>query len=86
MQLKHSTQRVYKALYYKPTVLSYAYAISGNKSGAKSELEKSLAKCPDQSPYDLAKVYVALDDCNEALNSLEKAYQIRDVWMYNLNS
>jgi serine/threonine-protein kinase len=75
---------IYKALYYKPTVLSYAYAISGNKISARSELEKSLAKRPDQSPYDLAKVYIALGDRNEALNNLEKAYQIRDVWMYNI--
>jgi TolB-like protein/class 3 adenylate cyclase/Tfp pilus assembly protein PilF len=80
------TTAVYKTLYYKLTVLSYAYAISGNKAGAKSELEKSLAKCPDQSPYNLAKVYVALDDRNGALSSLEKAYQVRDVWMHNLNS
>ena len=29
------TTAVYKTLYYKPTVLSYAYAISGNKAGAK---------------------------------------------------
>ena len=45
-----------------------------------------MAKCPDQSPYNLAKVYVALDDRNEALNNLEKGYQVRDVWMYNLHS
>jgi tetratricopeptide (TPR) repeat protein len=77
---------IYKALYYKPTVLSYAYAVSGNRISAMSELEKSLAKRPDQSPYDLAKVYVALDDPNEALNNLEKAYQIRDIWMYHLYS
>jgi serine/threonine-protein kinase len=49
------------------------------------QLEKSLAKRPDQSSYDLAKVYVALNDYNEALNKLEKAYQVRDVWMYHLN-
>jgi serine/threonine-protein kinase len=49
------------------------------------QLEKSLPKRPDQSSYDLAKVYVALNDYNEALNKLEKAYQVRDVWMYHLN-
>ena len=47
-------------------------------------MEKSLTTRPDQSPYELAKVYVALDDRNEALNNLEKAYQVRDIWMYNL--
>ena len=80
------TTTVYKTLYYRSTVLSYTYAISGNKASAKEELKKSLAKCPDQSPYNLAKVYVAINDHNEALNKLEKAYQVRDVWMYNLNS
>jgi len=83
-QVIEKLDTIYKALYYKPTVLSYAYAISGNKIGARSELEKSLTTRPDQSPYELAKVYVALDDRNEALNNLEKAYQVRDIWMYNL--
>jgi TolB-like protein/class 3 adenylate cyclase/cytochrome c-type biogenesis protein CcmH/NrfG len=84
-QVIEKLDTIYRALYYKPTVLSYAHAISGNKIGARSELEKSLAKRPDQSPYDLAKVYVALNDYTEALNKLEKAYQVRDVWMYTLN-
>ena len=79
------TTAVYKTLYYRSTILSYAYAVSGNKVSAKSELEKSLAKCPDQSLYNLAKVYVAMNNYNEALNKLEKAYEVRDVWMYNLN-
>ena len=41
---------------------------------------------PRSISLQLAKVYVAIDDCNEALNKLEKAYQVSDVWMYNLNS
>ena len=79
------TTTVYKTLYYKPAVLSYAYAISGNKISAKAELEKGLAKCPDQSPYNVAKIYVAMNNYNDALNQLEKAYQVRDVWMYHLS-
>lgn len=76
------TATVYKRLYNKATTLSYAYAVSGNKTLAKSELEKSLAKYPDQSPYNIAQVYVALGDYNKALEKLEQAYETRDVWMY----
>jgi len=78
------TAAVYKRLYNRATTLSYAYAVSGNKAGAKSELEKSMAKYPDQSSYNIAQVYVALDDHNNALDKLEQAYQVRDVWMYLL--
>ena len=78
------TTSFYRTLYYKPTALSYAYAVSGNKANAKAELEKSIAKRPDQSPYNLAMVYVALNNYDEALNMLEKAYQVRDIWMYTL--
>src|SRR4030095_2203594 len=56
------TTAVYKRLYNKTTTLSYAYAVSGNKISAKSELEKSMAKYPDQSPYNVAQIYVALSD------------------------
>jgi len=79
------TTAVYKRLYNKATTLSYAYAVSGNKAGAKLELEKSMAKYPDQSPFNVAQVYVALGDYGKALDKLEQAYQTRDIWMYNLN-
>jgi prephenate dehydratase len=59
------------------------FFVSGNKAGAKLELEKSMARSLTQSPYNLAKVYVALNDNDKALTELEKAYQARDIWMYN---
>jgi adenylate cyclase len=72
--------------YSQGATLSYAYAFSGDKPSAKTELEKTLAEYPDQSPYNLARVYVALDDYKEALNNLEKAYDQRDLWMYALKA
>jgi adenylate cyclase len=78
------TATVYKRLYNKQTTRSYAYAVSGDKINANLEVAKSIAKYPDQSPYNIAQVYVALGDYVKALDELEKAYQVRDVWMYGL--
>jgi adenylate cyclase len=71
--------------YYRGAALSYAYAISGDKNSAKKELEKTLKIFPTQSPYHLARAYMALDDIPIALTLLEKAYDLRDIWMYFLN-
>jgi len=79
------TATVYKRLYNKATTQSYVHAVSGDKVLAKSELEKSITKYQDQSPYNIAQVYVALGDYAKALDWLEQAYQVRDVWMYVLN-
>ena len=71
-----------KIRYCPKTLLSYAYASSGNENLAKSELEKSLTEAPDQSPYFLAQINIILDNYNEALKKLEEAYDSRDIWMY----
>ena len=73
-----------KTAYYQGPILSYAYAISGNKTRAEQELEKTIAEYPGQSPYHLAGIYLLLNDYNEAFNKLEKAYDIRDLFMYFL--
>lgn len=70
--------------YYQGATLSYAYAVSGDIIKAKTELIKTLAEYPDQSPYNIARVYIALNNYSEALNYLEKAYVQRDIWMYVL--
>jgi Tfp pilus assembly protein PilF len=70
--------------YYQGPVLSYAYSVSGDKTRAKIELEKTLAEYPDQSPYHLARVYILLNNNDEALTRLEQAYEMRDIWMYHL--
>jgi adenylate cyclase len=71
--------------YYQGATLSYAYAVSGDKTAAKTELMKTLAKYPDQSPYNIARAYLSINDYNSALNNLEKAYQQKDIWMYILH-
>jgi adenylate cyclase len=70
--------------YYRGAVLSYAYAISGDMESAKKELGRTLTSYPEQSPYNIARVYVSLKDYDNAFNNLEKAYQQRDIWMYIL--
>ncbi len=70
--------------YYQGATLSYAYAVSGDKIKAKTELIKTLTEYRDQSPYNIARVYIALNSYSEALDYLEKAYAQRDIWMYVL--
>lgn len=83
-QLKDSG--ISKVDYYKGLTLSYAYAISNDKIRAKTELENSLAKYPDQSPFNAARVYIALNDYDQAINNLEKAYNERELWMYSIKA
>ncbi len=72
--------------YYKGASLSYAYAVSGDKARAKAELQKTLLEYPGQSPYNIARVYIALNDYDQALKNLEKAYEQRELWMYGLKA
>jgi adenylate cyclase len=64
---------------YQGSLLSYAYAVSGDKTRAKTELEKTLQENPDQSPYHLARVYTILGNDVEALNQLERSHQSREL-------
>ena len=78
------SSRVIKTTYYKVSTLSFAYAISGDKIHAKEELEKTLKEFPGESPYQLAQIYVSLNDYNKAFDELERAFEIRDLWMYTV--
>lgn len=73
-----------KTAYYQGPLLCYAYAVTGDKTRAKMELEKTLAEYPDQSPYHLAGTYLLLNDYNEVFNKLEKAYDLRELFVYFL--
>ena len=75
-----------KIRYCSETVLSYAYAASGNIDLAKSALKKSIEEAPDQSPFFLAQVNGVLNNNREALDRLVQAYNSRDIWMYCLNA
>jgi tetratricopeptide (TPR) repeat protein len=78
------TTQMAKILYCPRTILSYTYAISGDKNRAKAELEKSIKESPNQPSFFIAQVYIALNDYNNALSKLEQAYKMRELWMYGL--
>jgi TolB-like protein/DNA-binding winged helix-turn-helix (wHTH) protein/Flp pilus assembly protein TadD len=64
--------------------LGYAYGSSGRKSEARNiltELKTRAAKGEFIDPYPLAFIQIALDDKDEALNSLEQAYEARSTWI-----
>jgi len=68
-------------LEYQGAFLSYAYAVSGDTTRAKLELEKTLNENPDQLSYYLAHVYTILKDYGKALGHLDKAYKLRELSM-----
>jgi adenylate cyclase len=61
---------------------AYAYAVSGDTNKAKLELERMLKENPDQSPFYLSHVYIALKNYNVALDELDQAYDKRDIDLY----
>ena len=63
--------------------LAQTYALAGETEQARSILEKlqSLSRERYVSPYDLAMIYIALQDCEQALTSLEEALAQRSLWM-----
>jgi class 3 adenylate cyclase/TolB-like protein/cytochrome c-type biogenesis protein CcmH/NrfG len=68
-------------------LLSYAYAIAGDKARAKMELDKSLKEEVTQSPflfYCLAVAYIGLENYSEALTQLEKVYEMKGIAMTGL--
>lgn len=68
----------------KSALLSYAYALSGDKVRAEAELKKTLSEHSDIDPYFLALIYIALKNYKEALNQLEIGYNIRTIFMITL--
>ena len=60
--------------------LGYAQAKSGNQVQARALLDELLKASTERyvSPYNIALIYNGLDDRNEALKWLEKAYELRD--------
>jgi adenylate cyclase len=66
----------------KGPCLTYVYAALGDKARAKTELEKTLILAPNQSPYHVARAYIALGDFDKAMQYLQLAYEIRDIRMW----
>jgi serine/threonine-protein kinase len=66
------------------TLLSYAYAISGNIPAAKAALEKTIKENTYGGHTLLARTYVGLNDFNMALTELEKALVDKEIYLYFL--
>ena len=68
--------------------LGYVYAVAGRRAEAQRVLEelKELSKRRHVSAYNIACVYVGLDDKDSAFAWLERAYQERAFYMAALKS
>jgi DNA-binding winged helix-turn-helix (wHTH) protein/tetratricopeptide (TPR) repeat protein len=66
--------------------LAYVYALSGQKDKAREVLEKlrALSLRRYVSSYDLAIIYLGLDDKDKALEWLQNAYADRSVWLIGI--
>lgn len=69
-------------------LLGYAYALANRKEEARSILKKLLNQSDSglSSGFNLAVIYLALGDKEQALNQLEQGYEQRDVWMKELKA
>ena len=68
--------------------LGYDYAASGRKIEARkilAEMKAQTAAGEFLDPYPLAFVYVGLGENDEAIKSLQEAYQARSTWMPWIN-
>jgi tetratricopeptide (TPR) repeat protein len=64
--------------------LGHAYAVSGGRTETQKvivELQDSAAKRRYVSPYDIATIYAGLQEKEQALAWLEKAYEERSGWL-----
>ncbi len=76
---------VAKNFEYQGTLLSYAYAVSGNPARARAELNKALKENSFTEHYLIAKAATGLKDYNLALTELEKAVAEKEIYVYFLN-
>jgi TolB-like protein/DNA-binding winged helix-turn-helix (wHTH) protein/Tfp pilus assembly protein PilF len=67
--------------------LAYDYAASGKKAEALKLLDELQRRSVNEfiDPYPLAWIYVALGQNDKALQSLERAYEMRSAWMPWIN-
>ncbi len=72
-----------EAILYVAGWLGYAYAVSGDRTKAVAtlkELDEASAR-RYVSPFSAALIYLALGDKDRALAGLEKAYEVRSMWL-----
>jgi len=69
---------------YQGPILSYAYAVSGDLSRAKTELDKIIKDNPYTQHTFMSHPYIGLKDYDHALSELEKANADKELYMYFL--
>ena len=69
---------------YQGTMLSYAYAVSGDLRQGRAELERILHENSYNTHYLIAIDYMGLNDYNLALTELDKAITEREIYLYFL--
>jgi tetratricopeptide (TPR) repeat protein len=67
---------------YQCTLLPYVYGMSGNPTKARKELEATLKDSNFNSHYEIAMVYVALNENNLALSELQKSLTDKEIFLY----
>jgi TolB-like protein/class 3 adenylate cyclase/Tfp pilus assembly protein PilF len=84
--LKHSAEKSVSTHYM--AMLAYAYARANRKEEAKKILNDLLNRSDLGliSGFNLAAIYTALGEKDQALSHLEKGYELRDVWMKELKA
>jgi DNA-binding winged helix-turn-helix (wHTH) protein/TolB-like protein/Flp pilus assembly protein TadD len=67
-------------------LLGHAYAASGQKAAAQNVLNelRDLQGRRYVSPYTIAAIYAGLGETDQAFKWLEKADEVRDIWLMNL--
>ena len=66
-------------------LLSFAYAIAGDKERAQQELDSTIKEeGVFRSPYWLGIISTSLGNFDEAMNQFEKGYELREIWIINL--
>jgi serine/threonine protein kinase/tetratricopeptide (TPR) repeat protein len=64
--------------------LAWAYALAGRRADALAELRSASTLKSPVYPYDVALVHAALNDADQAIAALERAFVERDSTMVNL--
>lgn len=84
--LKESAEKSVSVHYQ--AILGYAYALANRKEEAKTILKKLLNQSDSglTSGFNLAIIYIALGEKEQALSQLEKGFEQHDVWMKELKA
>jgi tetratricopeptide (TPR) repeat protein len=69
---------------YQGPLLAYFYVLTGERSLAKSEIDKTIKEKSFNAHYHLAMAYTGIQDFNSALEELEKSLKDNEIFLYFL--